>query len=191
MQLSAPFLTECKVARTIHYSDETYNPDLYYRLADGRVFPLIPGSIEGLTDEIITVIRETNEIEHTSDLNERYVEDPRFKRIRELQEAFEDGEGDDDIPRFGTTFIVAENYSNAPEHILFPEQVESSDFMQKIRTLIPLLNQNHQRLYNLIKEGLSLSKIAEIEGTTKNAIASRGKKMKARLLSLYAERYAD
>ena len=177
--------------RTINYLDETFNPNLYYRLEDGRVFPLIPNSIDGLTDEIITVIRETNDTEHQSDLNERYVEDPRFARIRELQEAFEDDESDDGIPRFGTTFIVSENFKYSPEGVLFPEQYESTDFMERIRTLLPQLKPNQQRLYHLIKEGLSLSKIAEIEGTTKNAIASRGRKLKARLICLYNERFSD
>lgn len=177
--------------RTIYYSDETYNPNLYYRLADGRVFPLTPGSIDGLTDEIITVIRETNEAEHQSNLNERYLEDPRLARIREMQEAFIDAEDDDGVPRLGTTMLVDENYSYSPEHVLFPYKAESTGFMDRIRSLIPLLNPNHQRLYNMIKEGFSLSKIAEIEGTTKEAIASRGRKMKTRLLKLYKEQYSD
>ena len=179
------------MARKVNYSSPEYDPDLYYRLANGTLIELVPNDELGITAELITIIRETNEEEHQADLNERYVESTRFNAIKSRQEAFQDSDSDDEIPRFGQALIVEENYSHSPEHILFPERKTSSGFMERVRSVIPMLTDDQQRLYDLLKEGFSYSEIADKEGTTKNAIYSRVKKLKASMLRLYSKEYGD
>ena len=177
------------MARTIHYSDETYNPNLYYRLVNGTLIELVPNSIQGLTNEIITVIRETVEEEHASDLNERYIEDSRFAKLKEMQEAFEDPENDDGIPRIGGSLIVEENLRYSPEYVLFKEKKKEMSVHDMVKEVIPELTESQQKLYRNISDGLSLQMIADKENTTKNAIASRKRKMVKRLAAKYKKKF--
>lgn len=52
------------MARNVNYSNDLFNPDLYYRCADGTVIELVPNKELGLTEEVITVIRQMNHEEH-------------------------------------------------------------------------------------------------------------------------------
>lgn len=87
--------------RTIHYSNESYNPDFYYVVShfdkDGNCtkeyIQLSSSCIPGLTDEVITVIRDMNKEEHESNLvNDRYLVDPRYKASKTRHKDLEESE---------------------------------------------------------------------------------------------------
>jgi DNA-binding CsgD family transcriptional regulator len=145
-----------------------------YRLAAGR---------DGVTEEILTVLRDSYHAEHLNDRYEDELQDPGFKFAKTLHETNQGTHATDPVDNL-------EDCSHSPEQIFFREELSPS-IRDRVHTLIPRLIPAQQELYWKLCEGRQLVDIAREEGTTDNAIRSRRRKMMERLRALYAQEYGD
>ena len=153
----------------------------FYYYINGKSYHLTPET-EGITEEIITVLRDSY---HAERLNNRYedeLQDPKFKSAK---------------TRHSTNLIHPESpidrledLSQSPEKLLFTETLPPS-MRDRVRDLIPLLIPAQQELFWKLCEGQKLVAIAREEGTTDNAIRSRRRKMLNRIKVLYAQTYGN
>lgn len=148
----------------------------------GRPYRLTPGK-DGITEEIITVLRDSYHAEHLNDRYEDELQDPRFKFSKTLHEANPSMNSTDPINN-----LV--DCSCSPEQVLFGENLPPS-IRDCVHALIPHLIPSQQELFWKLSEGRQLVDIAREEGTTDNAIRSRRRKMMDRLRALYARKYGD
>jgi len=153
---------------------------IYY--IDGKPYLLTPGK-DGITQEIITVLRDSY---HAEELNDRYedeLQDGKFKFLKALRDSNPDVYPNDPMDNLT-------DYSTSPEQVLFSEELPPS-IRDRVYSLIPFLIPSQQELYWQLCEGRQLVDIAHEEGTTDNAIRSRRRKMFERIKALYAEKYGE
>lgn len=154
---------------------------IYY--INGKGYPLTAGK-DGVTEEVITVLRDSYHREYLNNRYEKENSDPLFELHKDLYEKKPSGVMVDN------PINQLEDSSSSVEHILFKEEA-SPTLRDKVHNLIPHLIPSQQELYWQLSEGKSLVEIANSEGTTDNAIRSRRRKMFARLKALYEEIYGD
>lgn len=159
---------------------EATTPFYYY--VGGKPYLLTPGK-DGITQEIITVLRESY---HAEALNNRYedeLQDGKFKYAKVLYEMNPGSHTSDPVESL-------KDATHSPEEVLFKDELPHS-IREKVHELIPLLIPAQQELFWQLCEGRQLVEIAREEGTTDNAIRSRRRKMIKRLKSLYARTYGE
>lgn len=157
------------------------NLEFFYYI-DGKPYRLTPGK-DRITEEIITVLRDSYHAEHLNDRYEDELQDPRFKFSKTLHEAEPGMHSTDPINN-----LV--DCSCSPEQVLFGENLPPS-IRDRVHVLIPHLIPSQQELFWKLCEGRQLVDIAREEGTTDNAIRSRRRKMMDRLRALYEREYGD
>jgi hypothetical protein len=149
--------------------------EFFYYLG-GKPYLLTPGK-DGITEEIIIVLRDSY---HEEGLNNRYedeLQDPKFKFSKVLHETNQGVHAEDPVNSLA-------DLSCSPEESLFKEALPPS-MRDRIHDLIPLLIPAQQELFWKLCEGRQLVDIAREEGTTDNAIRSRRRKMIKRMRALY------
>ena len=154
----------------------------FYYVINGKSYLLTPGK-EGITQEIITVLRDSYHTERLHDRYEDELQDPKFKYAQTLYATNPNLYATDPIEN-----LI--DQSQSPEAVLFAEELPCS-IRERIHDLIPQLLPAQQELFWKLCEGRQLVDIAREEGTTDNAIRSRRKKMLNRIKVLYAETYKD
>jgi len=157
------------------------NLEFFYCI-DGKPYRLTPGK-DGITQEIITVLRDSYHAEHLNDRYEDDLQDAKFKFSKILHDANPVTHPNDPIEH------LVDN-SQAPEEVLFQEELSPS-IRDQVHTIIPQLIPAQQELFWKLCEGRQLVDIAREEGTTDNAIRSRRRKMFDRIRALYAEEFGD
>ncbi len=153
----------------------------FYYYLNGKPYLLTPGK-DGVTEEIITVLRDSY---HAEGLNDRYedeLQDPKFKYALSLH-ATNPTQPESPIDRL-------EDPSYSPEELLCSEVLPPT-LRDHVRDLIPHLIPSQQELFWKLCEGKKLVDIAREEGTTDNAIRSRRAKMISRIKALYAQTYGE
>lgn len=156
-------------------------PQFIYYIND-RPYHLCAGK-DGVTEEIITVLRDSY---HAEGLNDRYedeLEDPMFKFSKALHESNPASLSIDPID-------ALTDLSHSPEEVLFKEEIPPST-RDRVHSLVPQLIPSQQELFWKLSEGRQLVDIAREEGTTDNAIRSRRRKMFDRIRTLYAQQFGD
>ena len=157
------------------------NTEFFYYI-NGTPYLLTPGK-EGITQEVITVLRDSYHAEHLNNRYEDENQDSRFNFAQSLYSkkplifAQEPLEG-------------LEDQSHDPESVFFQEELPPS-IRDRVHELLPLLIPEQQELYWRLCEGRKLVDIAREEGTTDNAIRSRRRKMIKRIQLLYAEKFGN
>jgi hypothetical protein len=154
----------------------------FFYYIDGKPYRLTPGK-DGITEEVITVLRDSYHAEKLNDRYEDELQDARFKFSKTLHDLNPATHPNDPIEH------LVDN-SQAPEGVLFRES-PTTTIRDRVHALIPQLVPAQQELFWKLCEGRQLVEIAGEEGTTDNAIRSRRRKMVARLKALYAEAYGD
>lgn len=157
------------------------NPEFFYYI-DGKPYRLTPGK-DGITQEIITVLRDSYHAEKLNDRYEDELQDAKFKFSKTLHDANPGSYPNDPIEH------LVDN-SQSPEEVLFQKELSPS-IRDQVHTLIPQLIPAQQELFWKLCEGRQLVDIAREEGTTDNAIRSRRRKMFDRIRALYAEEFGD
>jgi HPt (histidine-containing phosphotransfer) domain-containing protein len=154
----------------------------FFYCIDGKPYRLTPGK-DGVTEQVITVLRDSY---HREDLNDRYedeLEDPAFRITRAAHAAKGNARATDPIEALADA-------SMSPEDALFADDPPSS-LMDRVREILPLLLPEQRELFWKLCEGRQVAAIAREEGTTDNAIRSRRKKMFERIRKLYEQMYGD
>ncbi|MFA6680681.1 MAG: hypothetical protein WCS35_01510 [Sphaerochaeta sp.] len=154
----------------------------FYYYINGKPYLLTPGK-DGITEETITVLRDSYQAERLNNRYEDEIQDPRFKFSKTLYERNPQAFADDPIDSIS-------DLSQSPEAVLFKEELPPS-IRDRVHEIIPLLISEQQELYWRLSEGRKLIDIAKEEGTTDNAIRSRRRKMIKRIQTLYAEKFGD
>jgi DNA-binding CsgD family transcriptional regulator len=154
----------------------------FYYCIDGRPYLLTLGE-NGVTKEIVTVLRDSYESERLNNRYEDELLDPAFKFSQTLFESNPHAYADDPVDSLM-------DLSQSPETVLFKEENPPS-MRDRVRDLIPQLIPAQQELFWQLCEGRQLVDIAREEGTTDNAIRSRRRKMIDRLRALYKQTYGD
>ena len=152
----------------------------FYYYIDEKPYHLTPDK-HGITQEIITVLRDSYHAEH---LNERYedeLQDPKFKFSKWIYDTNPKAYAEAPIESLVDS-------SQSPEEVLFKEALPPS-LRDRVHDLIPLLIPAQQELFWKLCEGRKLVDIAREEGTTDNAIRSRRQKMFNRIKDLYERTY--
>ena len=154
----------------------------FYYYINEKPYHLTP-SKHGVTQEIITVLRDSYHAEHLNDRYEDELQDPKFKFSKMLYEI---------KPRVFAEAPIEGliDYFQSPEKVLFKEQLPPS-MLDQVKNLIPQLIPSQQELFWNLCEGKKLVDIAREEGTTDNAIRSRRGKMFKRIRALYEKNYGD
>ncbi len=154
----------------------------FYYYINGKPYLLTAGE-HGITEEIITVLRDSYNYER---LNDRYQGELKDK-LCEWQK---------DAATKTLHYKPADPIENLvsphdnPEDVLFFEESDPS-IRDRVHELIPHLIPAQQELYWQLCEGRRLVDIAREAGTTDNAIRSRRRKLFARIRALYQEEYGD
>ncbi|WP_321308148.1 hypothetical protein [Sphaerochaeta sp. UBA5849] len=157
------------------------NLEFFYCI-DGKPYRLTPGK-DGITEEIITVLRDSYHAEKLNDRYEDELQDAKFKFSKTLHDTNPVAHPTDPIEH-----LV--DISQAPEEVLFQEELSLS-IRDQVHAIIPQLIPAQQELFWKLCEGRQLVDIAQEEGTTDNAIRSRRRKMFDRIRALYAEEFGD
>ena len=153
----------------------------FYYYINGKPYLLTPAQ-DGITEEIITVLRDSYHAEHLHDRYEEENKDPKFECANLLHGAH---------PQYPESPIDRlDDSSQSPEALLFSESLPQT-FRDRIHELIPHLIPAQQELYWKLCEGQKLVDIAREEGTTDNAIRSRRNKMISRIRTLFSNMYGD
>ena len=154
----------------------------FYYYINGKQYLLTQGK-DGVTEEVITVLRDSYDSER---LNERYedeLQDPLFKWAKGHYNSSPESYVCDPVD----TLIDS---SQIPEGDLFKEDLPPS-LRDRVHDLIPHLIPAQQELFWQLCEGRQLVDIAREEGTTPDAIRSRRRKMFDRIRKLYEETYGE
>jgi hypothetical protein len=159
---------------------EATTPFYYY--LGGKPYLLTPGK-DGITEEIITVLRDSYHAEHLNDRYEDEKQDSKFKFSKMLHESNQGVHAEDPVNNLP-------DLSSSPEESLFNEDLPPS-IRDRIHDLIPLLIPAQQELFWKLCEGRQLVDIAREEGTTDNAIRSRRRKMIKRIRTLYEQSFGS
>lgn len=154
----------------------------FFYCIDGKPYRLTPGK-DGITEQVITVLRDSY---HAEDLNDRYEDrhsDAQFESARATHAAKGNARATDPVEALA-------DVSMSPEHVLFTADSPPS-LMDRMRELLPQLLPEQRELFWKLCEGRQVVDIAREEDTTDNAIRSRRKKMFERIRKLYAQAYGD
>lgn len=154
----------------------------FFYYINGKPYLLTPGK-DGITQEVITVLRDSYHAEHLHNRYEDENQDSRFNYSQNLYTKNPHAYAEEPIEGL-------KDQSYAPESVLFKEELPPT-IRDRVRELIPLLIPEQQELYWRLCEGRKLVDIAKEEGTTDNAIRSRRRKMIKRIKVLYAQTYGD
>ena len=154
----------------------------FYYYISGKPYLLTPEK-NGITEEIITVLRDSYHAEHLNDRYEDELQDPKFK-FSKMFYAQNPG-AFAEAPIEGLL-----DFFQSPEEVLFKEELPPS-MRDKVHDLIPHLIPVQQELFWKLSEGRKLVDIAREKGTTANAIRSRRRKMFNRIKDLYEQTYGD
>lgn len=169
-----------RLRREAHMAKDARTEFFYY--IDGKPYRLTPGK-DGITEEIITVLRDSYHAEKLNDRYEDELQDAKFKFSKTLHDTNPGSHPTDPIEH-----LV--DISQAPEEVLFQDELSPS-IRDQVHTIIPQLIPAQQELFWKLCEGRQLVDIAREEGTTDNAIRSRRRKMFDRIRALYAEEFGD
>jgi DNA-binding NarL/FixJ family response regulator len=154
----------------------------FFYCIDGKPYRLTPGK-DGITEQVITVLRDSYHAENLNDRYEDELEDTVFRIARAAHAGKVDAQDTDPIEALS-------NLSMSPEHMLFRDDPPSS-LMDRVREILPLLLPEQRELFWKLCEGRQVAAIAREEGTTDNAIRSRRKKLFERIRKLYAQMYGE
>jgi hypothetical protein len=154
--------------------------DGFYYYINGKPYLLTAGE-HGITEEIITVLRDSYNCERLNDRYQDELKDKRCEFAKDLAASGSDQHITDPIESLVSRHGI-------PEDVLFAQDADPS-IRDKVHALIPLLIPSQQELYWQLCEGRRLVDIARETGTTDNAIRSRQRKMNARIKALYEEMY--
>ena len=154
----------------------------FFYYIDGKPYRLTPGK-DGITEQIITVLRDSYHAEKLNDRYEDELQDAKFKFSKTLHDSNPGSHPTDPIEHLVDT-------SHAPEEVLFKEDLPPS-IRDRVHTLIPHLIPAQQELFWKLCEGRQLVDIAREEGTTDNAIRSRRRKLFERIRKLYEQMYGE
>lgn len=154
----------------------------FYYYLNGKPYLLTVGE-HGITEEIITVLRDSYQYERLNDRYQEEFKDKLCEWAKDIKTTAEDHRPLDPIEN------LISPYDN-PEDVLFSEEADPS-VRDRVHTLIPRLIPAQQELYWQLCEGRQLVDIAREAGTTDNAIRSRRRKLFARIKDLYEETYGD
>jgi hypothetical protein len=158
------------------------NKTEFYYYIDGKPYLLTVGE-NGITEEIITVLRDSYNYERLNDRYQGELEDKRCEFAKNLITTNSVQSPTDPIENLTSHHI-------SPEEALFSKEVDPT-LRDKVHTLIAHLIPSQQELFWQLSEGRRLVDIARDEGTTDNAIRSRRRKMFARIKALYEETYGN
>lgn len=137
-------------------------PDYVYTPQDGVSTPIYEG-IDGVTHEMILILKE---MDHKEDLLERYSREAESAAI-EYQKGLEDACD----PIDGIADMTYE-----PETVLFKEDKPLSK-KDVLSSLLPRLTPDQVALYHYICAGLEPAEIAPLFKTSANAICQRKRKL--------------
>lgn len=155
----------------------------FYYYIKGKPYHLTPGR-DGVTEEIITILRDSYHAERLNNRYENELQNPKFK-FSKTRYVTDPSAAHADAP-----IESLMDLSQSPEALLFTEELPPS-MRDRVRDLIPLLIPAQQELFWKLCEGRQLVDIAREEGTTDNAIRSRRRKMINRIKVLYAQTYGN
>lgn len=156
------------------------NVPYYYTTAKGKTYLLTPGQ-NGITEELVTFLREDDERTRLSDRYYQEAISGAFRLAEELYSTNPDSYGAspiDSIP----------DWTYSPEQMLFGDK-PSSEKLDSLRALVPQLIPAQQRLYWNLSQGKRLVDIAREEGVEDETIRARGKRLYVRLRKLYIATY--
>ena len=156
------------------------NVPYYYTTAKGKTYLLTPGQ-DGITEELVTFLREDDERTRLSD---RYYQEAISGAFRLAEELY-----NSDSDSYGASPIdCIPDWTYSPELVLFGEK-SSSEKLDRLHTLVPKLIPAQQSLYWDLSQGKRLVDIAREEGVEDETIRARVRRLYARLRKLYIETY--
>lgn len=157
-----------------------FNIPYYYATANGKTYLLTPG-LDGITEEIITFLREDDERARLSD---RYYQEAISSAFRLAEELY-----NSDPDSYGASPIdCIPDWTYSPEQVLFGEK-PSTEKLDSLRALVPKLIPAQQRLYWDLSQGKRLVDIAKEKGVEDETIRARVRRLYTRLRKLYIETY--
>ena len=152
----------------------------YYTTAKGMTYLLTPGR-DGITEELITFLREDDERTRLSD---RYYQEAISGAFRLAEELY-----NSDPDSYGASPIdCIPDWTFSPELVLFGEKPTTAK-LDSLRALVPKLILAQQHLFWDLSQGKRLVDIAREEGVEDETIRARVRRLYARLRKLYTETY--
>lgn len=156
------------------------NVPYYYTTAKGKTYLLTPGQ-DGITEELVTFLREDDERTRLSD---RYYQEAISSAFRLAEDLY-----DSDSDSYGASPIdCIPDWTYSPEQALFGEK-SSTEKLDSLRALVPQLIPTQQRLYWNLSQGKRLVDIAKEEGVEDETIRARVRRLYVRLRKLYIKTY--
>lgn len=152
----------------------------YYTTAKGKTYLLTPGQ-DGITEELVTFLREDDERTRLSD---RYYQEAISDAFRLAEELYN---SDPDSFRASPIDCIPD-WTYSPELVVFGEK-PSSEKLDSLRALVPQLIPSQQRLFWNLSQGKRLVDIANEEGVEDETIRARVRRLYTRLRKLYIETY--
>ena len=157
-----------------------FNIPYYYTTAKGTTYLLTPGQ-DGITDEVVTFLREDDERTRLSDRYYQEAISGAFRLAEELYNADPDS-------YVASPIDCIPDWTFSPEQVLFGEK-PSSEKLDSLRALVPKLIPAQQHLYWNLTQGKRLVDIAKEEGVEDETIRARVRRLYVRLRKLYIETY--
>lgn len=157
-----------------------FNIPYYYTTAKGTTYLLTPGQ-DGITDEVVTFLREDDERTRLSDRYYQEAISGAFRLAEELYNADPDS-------YVASPLDCIPDWTFSPEQVLFGEK-PSSEKLDSLRALVPKLIPAQQHLYWNLSQGKRLVDIAKEEGVEDETIRARVRRLYVRLRKLYIETY--
>ena len=152
----------------------------YYTTARGKTYLLTPGQ-NGITEELVTFLREDDERTRLSD---RYYQEAISGAFRLEEELY-----NSDPDSYGASPIdCIPDWTYSPELVFFGEK-PSTEKLDSLRALVPKLIPAQQWLFWDLSQGKRLVNIAKEEGVEDETIRARVRRLYARLRKLYTETY--
>ena len=152
----------------------------YYTTAKGKTYLLTPGQ-DGITEELVTFLREDDERTRLSD---RYYQEAISGAFRLAEELY-----NSDPDSYGASPIdCIPDWTYSPELVVFGEK-PSTEKLDSLRALVPKLIPTQQRLYWDLSQGKRLVDIAREAGVEDETIRARVRRLYTRLRKLYTETY--
>ena len=157
-----------------------FNIPYYYTTTKGTTYLLTPGQ-DGITDEVVTFLREDDERTRLSDRYYQEAISGAFRLAEELYNADPDS-------YVASPIDCIPDWTFSPEQVLFGEK-PSSEKLDSLRALVPKLIPAQQHLYWNLTQGKRLVDIAKEEGVEDETIRARVRRLYVRLRKLYIETY--
>lgn len=156
------------------------NIPYYYTTAKGKTYLLTPGQ-NGITEELVTFLREDDERTRLSD---RYYQEAISDAFRLAEELYN---SDPDSFRASPIDCIPD-WTYSPELVLFGEK-PNTEKLDRLRTLVPQLIPAQQHLFWNLSQGKRLVDIAREEGVEDETIRARVRRLYVRLRKLYIATY--